>query len=94
MPTRTRPRTRIGRSLLAGAIAGLMSFGAAAMEEITVYGKDADSVQAAEQAQRQAELKAYLESLNRQLRERLEESFKEQPAARIKLALGEYRSTG
>lgn len=84
-------RTNRGRGLLLGLIAGLVSFGAAAAEEVTVYAAAAPAPEAAEL---KAELKEYLEALNEQLKERIEADMKQQPAARIELALGEIPSRG
>lgn len=93
MTTRTRTRTSPGRSLLVGLAAGLLSAGAQALEEVTVYGTDTAAVKA-EEAERRAELRADLEALIRQLKQQLDEDLKKQQAASIKLAVGTDQSRG
>ncbi len=88
----TRTRTNRARALLLGAAAAVVSFGASAMEEVIVYGKEA-AVEA-ENAKLKAELEEYLEALHRRIKEQLDEDLKKRPAARIELTAAESPSRG
>lgn len=89
----TRSSLNPVRLVAVGLVAGLMSFSAAAMEEVIVYGKDAAPVDS-ERVELRAELKEYLENLNRELKDQLDEELKKRSAASIKLALAEVPSRG
>jgi hypothetical protein len=81
-------------ALIGGLAAGLIGQGAAATEEMVVYGAATAAQARAHEAHLQLTVKEYAQSLNNDVKAKLTKELKELPAPKLELAMSEVSTRG